>query len=976
MSQSIFPNPEDIDTSPPVSDEVKTTTCYMCACRCGINVHLRDGAIRYIEGNKNHPVNKGVLCAKGSAGIMQHYSPARLSKPLKRVGPRGSNEFVEIEWDEALATATEWLGAVRRTDPRKLAFFTGRDQSQGLTGFWASQFGTPNYAAHGGFCSVNMAAAGLYTIGGSFWEFGEPDWDLTRYFLMFGVAEDHDSNPIKAGLGKLKAKGDAKFVSVNPVRTGYSAVADQWLGVRPGTDGLFVLALVHELLRAGKVDLDYLVRYTNAPWLVHRAPGQSHNGRFVRDRNGDPMAFDRQSGQLVSALQADIEPALQGEFELHQAAPGDGGNSGTAVPSFQLLLDRYRDPQYAPEAVAERTGIDAATIKRIAAELAHAAFEQTIEIDQPWTDWAGRHHDKMIGRPVSMHAMRGISAHSNGFQTCRAIHMLQMLLGSIDCPGGFRYKPPFPRPAPPGPKPAGRSKQIAANTPMPGPPLGFITGPEDLLVEADGSPSRIDKAFSWEYPLSAHGMMHLVIRNAWARDPYPIDVLFMFMANMSWNSAMNTSETMEMLTDIDPDTGDYRIPKIIYSDAFASEMVSYADLILPDTTYLERWDCISMLDRPISGADGPADSIRQPVVAPDRDVRPFQDVVIDLGARLGLPAFVNEAGGARYAGGYADYIANHERTPGIGPLAGWRGEDGASHGRGAANPNQLDRYVENGCFWKHELPPEQRYYKHANRSYLQYSADMGWIPEAKQVVLQLYCEPLQKFRLAAQGHGAHQPPDVHRERIEAHFDPLPIWYPPFEEEFSDDDTYPLHALTQRPMAMYHSWGSQNAWLRQIHGWNKLYVNAATARKAGLADDDWAWLESPYGRVKAQIKCMEGCNPATVWTWNAIGKRRGSWNLDENAPEARRGFLLNHLITDLLPPKNGHRYANADPVTGQAAWFDLKVRLTKAEPDEQGESAPQFDVLGDMPGVGKRPAILRYGAKFLPAGNWRRRRGES
>ena len=126
-----FNEPEIVDTSPPVSDEVKTTTCYMCACRCGINVHLRDGMIRYIEGNRDHPVNKGVLCAKGSAGIMQHYSPARLSKPLKRVGPRGSNQFVEIEWDEALATATEWLAGVRRSDPRKLAFFTGRDQSQG-----------------------------------------------------------------------------------------------------------------------------------------------------------------------------------------------------------------------------------------------------------------------------------------------------------------------------------------------------------------------------------------------------------------------------------------------------------------------------------------------------------------------------------------------------------------------------------------------------------------------------------------------------------------------------------------------------------------------------------------------------------------------------------------------------------------------------------------------------------------------------
>ena len=134
------------------------------------------------------------------------------------------------------------------TDPKKLAFFTGRDQSQSLTGFWATQFGTPNFAAHGGFCSVNMAAAGMYTIGGSFWEFGEPDWERTQLFLMFGVAEDHDSNPIKIALSALRRRG-AKFISVNPVRTGYSAIADEWIGIRPGTDGLFVLSLIHELLQ-------------------------------------------------------------------------------------------------------------------------------------------------------------------------------------------------------------------------------------------------------------------------------------------------------------------------------------------------------------------------------------------------------------------------------------------------------------------------------------------------------------------------------------------------------------------------------------------------------------------------------------------------------------------------------------------------------------------------------------------------------
>jgi anaerobic selenocysteine-containing dehydrogenase len=61
-----------LDLSRKVADEVKFTTCYMCACRCGIKVHIRDGEIRYIEGNKDHPVNKGVLCGKGSSGIMQH----------------------------------------------------------------------------------------------------------------------------------------------------------------------------------------------------------------------------------------------------------------------------------------------------------------------------------------------------------------------------------------------------------------------------------------------------------------------------------------------------------------------------------------------------------------------------------------------------------------------------------------------------------------------------------------------------------------------------------------------------------------------------------------------------------------------------------------------------------------------------------------------------------------------------------------
>lgn len=939
------PSEPAIDLSPSPGDEVKTTTCYMCACRCGIKVWLADGKIRYIQGNPEHPVNQGVLCAKGSAGIMQHYSPARLDKPLLRVGERGRGEFKEIEWDEALRIAAGWLAPIRERNPDELAFFTGRDQSQALTGWWAQQFGTVNYAAHGGFCSVNMAAGGLYTLGGSFWEFGEPDWEHSRYLMLWGVAEDHDSNPIKLGLGKLKAHG-AKIVAVNPVRSGYGAIADEWIGIRPGTDGLFAFALIHELLKADRIDLDYLVRYANAHWLVIRNPGGADDGLFARDEEGRALCWAG-GAQLADAI--DISPAVVGEYVLP-----DGRR---AVPVFHLIAERYLDPQYGPDAVSERCGIPADTIRRIARELAEAAFDHPLSLPIAWTDAHGREHSEMIGRPVSMHAMRGISAHSNGFHTCRALHLLQMLLGAVDTPGSFRYQPPFPKPIAPPNRPG---KQRQANGVLDAAPLGFVHAPEDLVVDEQGRPRRIDHAFSWAYPLSAHGMMHSVIRNAWAGDPYKIDTLMMFMANMSWNSSMNTAQTIGWLTDKD-DSGEYRIPRIIYADAYASEMVAYADLVLPDTTYLERFDAISMLDRPISDADSAIDAIRHPVVdsreqREGRDVRGFQSVLIELGARLGLPGLVHEDGSPRYRD-YADYIVRHERAPGVGLLAGWRGEHGELEAKGPPNPQQLERYIENGGYWRSPVPEHARYFKMANRGYLDWAQKMGFIGHAEPIVLQLYSEILQKFRLAAQGHGERQPPQQHRERVATYFDPLPIWYEPFEGAQVADGAsrYPLSAVTQRPMFMYHAWGSQNAWLRQIAARNYLYLHPDTGARHGIADEDWITVESHLGRITVQAKFAGNVQPDTVWTWNAIGKRKGAWRLGKDAPEGRKGFLLNHLISDITPRGD---YANADPVTGQAAWFDLRVRIARAEP--ASESAPQFPPL-QLGEADNRP--LRYGAAF-------------
>jgi len=928
-----------IDLSPKVSDEVRKTTCYMCACRCGINVHMKEGKVAYIEGNRDHPVNKGVLCAKGSAGIMQHNAPSRLKSPLKRVGPRGSGEFEEISWDEAYQIAADWLEPIRKDNPEKLAFFTGRDQSQSFTSLWAQAFGTPNYAAHGGFCSVNMAAAGIYTMGGAFWEFGQPDWDHTKLFMLFGVAEDHDSNPIKMGIGKIKGRG-ARVIGVNPIRTGYNAVADDWVGITPGTDGLFILSMIHCLMKAGKIDLHYLAQYTDAPVLVNGDEKSPEFGLYLRDENGKQLVVDRVTGKLTAYDTPGVKPDLSA---THRA------KGVTHKPVFHKMAEMYLSDEYAPEAVAERCGIPAKRIRAIAAELARVAFDEAFELDHAWTDFRGEKHTKMTGRPVSFHSMRGISAHANGFQTCRALHTLQIILGTVEVPGGFRFKPPYPKPATAHPKP---HVGMTPGAPLNGPHLGFVHGPDDLALKDDGTPARIDKAFTWENPMSSHGLMHMVISNAHAGDPYKIDTLFMYMANMSWNYSMNTGGVMEMLTDKD-ENGDYVIPHIIYSDAYSSEMVAYSDLILPDTTYLERHDCISLLDRPICEADAAADAIRWPVVEPDRNVKGFQSALCDLGAKLGLPGFVNDDGSQKYAD-YADYITNHERRPGIGPLAGWRmGEKGLQSGRGGVNASQIDNYIENGGFFVEHIPDGANYYKPWNIGYQKWAVNMGLFDSPQPYLFSLYVEPMRKFQLAAEGHGDRQPPEHLRQRIKDTMSPLPIWYDTDQE---GNEGYTINALTQRPMAMYHSWGSQNAWLRQLHGRNPLYLPTKLMRQNDLTDGDWAQVSSPHGEITVPVMEMAALNENTVWTWNAIGKRKGAWALDKDAPEATKGFLLNHLIHELLPPKaDGMRWANSDPITGQAAWFDLKVKIKKAVAPK--ESRPEYPPIKSP--VGQGPDTLAW-----------------
>jgi anaerobic selenocysteine-containing dehydrogenase len=271
-------------------------------------------------------------------------------------------------------------------------------------------------------------------------------------------------------------------------------------------------------------------------------------------------------------------------------------------------------------------------------------------------------------------------------------------------------------------------------------------------------------------------------------------------------------------------------------------------------------------------------------------------------------------------------------------------------------------YAQNNCVFQYHMPEDMQFMRNWNRAYLDFAKDKGWRQKNDPIQLAIYSDCLQGFRLAAQGKTrGRQPPDHLRERIATYFDPLPFWYAPLEDAATDRTRYPLNAVTQRPMAMYHSWDSQNAWLRQIHSHNYLHVHPSTAQAAGVADGGWAWVESQWGRVRCMLRYSEAVEPGTVWTWNAIGKGRGAWRLAPDADESRKGFLLNHVIASELPdPRGGGRVmSNSDPVTGQAGWYDVRVRIRPAEAGEPAETFPQVPQMHAVPGVGAARRVLAY-----------------
>ena len=221
--------------------------------------------------------------------------------------------------------------------------------------------------------------------------------------------------------------------------------------------------------------------------------------------------WDRLTDRPV-ATHPKADPFLLGEFTLPTAAQGQQGQARLrAARRARAHLHagmgrghhRHRRRHHPPPAH----------------EMGIAARDQKIELPIAWTDCWGKEHQTVTGNPVAFHAMRGLAAHERLPDDPRAGHPDEPARHHRP-PGGFRHKSPFPRAIPPSAKPPSSPAAIKPNTPLAGLPLGWPASPDDLFLDDDGQPVRLDKGFSWEHPLSVHGLMHNAITNAWRGDPY------------------------------------------------------------------------------------------------------------------------------------------------------------------------------------------------------------------------------------------------------------------------------------------------------------------------------------------------------------------------------------------------------------------------------------------------------------------------
>ena len=385
--------------------------CTLCRSRCGTLNTVRDGQLVSVRPDPAHPTGSA-MCMKGRAAPELVHSPHRLRYPMRRTTPKHAADpgWQRISWEEALSEVSARLDTIRRESGAESVVFavttpSGTPLSDSID--WIERFvrtfGSPNICYATEICNWHKDFAHAFTFGCGM---PTPDMEHADLIMLWG------HNPANAWLAQANAVGNgraagAKLMVIDPRPTAFAQQADSWLRVRPGTDAVLALGLVHLLIKHRRFDEHFVRRWTNGPVLV-----RADNGHFLRERDLDADAPDNRVltwNADNGAPHAAPEGALRGEFDIV---------TRTGVvrchPAFELLGREVAD--YTPDHVAGITSIPATDIRDAA---------------------------RLIGEAqrVTYHAWSGVAQHSNATQTERAIAVLYALTGSFDKTGGNRIYP-------------------------------------------------------------------------------------------------------------------------------------------------------------------------------------------------------------------------------------------------------------------------------------------------------------------------------------------------------------------------------------------------------------------------------------------------------------------------------------------------------------------------------------------------------
>ncbi len=394
--------------------------CALCASRCGSVATVEDGRFTALEPDPTHPTGQA-LCIKGKAAPEIVYHPERLQYPMKRTRPKGDPDpgWKRIGWDEALATVADKLKVLAAQHGAETVVFGSSSPSTTATSdslAWINRlrraYGSPNLAMSMELCGWGRYMASRYVFGDAVPGVYMPDLENAGCIMYWGY------NPTVARISHASAtakavKRGAKLIIVDPRRAGMARRADQWLQVRPGTDGALALAIADVMIKNGWYDKDFVREWSNGPLLV-----RGDNGRLLRQADlsevGDSGKFlymDETEGQVRTYEPAtgayESEPgqaALFGEFEIETLQ-----GAVHCQPAFQLMADLCQE--YGPDRIEEICGVLPEQIEQTAAMLWQA-------------------------RPMAYYSWGGVEQHTNATQTTRAIGLLHALTGCFDSPGG------------------------------------------------------------------------------------------------------------------------------------------------------------------------------------------------------------------------------------------------------------------------------------------------------------------------------------------------------------------------------------------------------------------------------------------------------------------------------------------------------------------------------------------------------------